>query len=60
MSAHLEDLLRRFDADLPLEQAHTIPAGWYTDPEMYQAEQRRIFGRTWQAAGRTEVVREPG
>jgi hypothetical protein len=33
-----------------LARAATIPARWYTSPEMLQAERRCIFGRTCQPA----------
>jgi choline monooxygenase len=49
-----------FDPDLPLERARTIPAAWYSDPEIEAAECRRVFGETWQAVGRADLVREPG
>jgi choline monooxygenase len=38
----------------------TLPADWYTDPAVLRLEQERIFARSWQYAGRAEVVREPG
>jgi choline monooxygenase len=49
-----------FDPDLPLDQARTIPAPWYSDPEIHAAECRTVFGQTWQAVGRADQVREPG
>ena len=52
MPAKLPETLRAFDPDLPLERAHTIPASWYSDPEVYAAEGRAVFADTWQAAGR--------
>ena len=52
MSATLREKLRPFDDTLPLEQARTIPSLWYSDPEVYAAECRAVFGDTWQAAGR--------
>jgi choline monooxygenase len=60
MPSRLEELLRQFDPDLPLERAHTIPASWYFDPELYEAERRAVFGNTWQAVGRADQVRAPG
>jgi len=38
----------------------TLPFAWYSDPEILRVEQRRIFARTWQYAGRAELVAEPG
>src|SRR4051812_23189950 len=58
--SRLNDLLARFDADLPLAQARTIPAAWYYSPEFADAERRSVFGDCWLAAGRADQVAEPG
>jgi choline monooxygenase len=60
MTTVLHTLLSAFDPDLPLEQAQTIPASWYHDPELYQLERRAVFGDSWQAAGRLELLTQPG
>lgn len=52
--------LRAFRSDLPLEQAHTIPALWYFDEEIYRAECRHVFGGTWQIAGLLDHVATAG
>ncbi len=38
----------------------TLPARWYADPEIYEAERRRIFSREWLWIGRETEVAEPG
>jgi choline monooxygenase len=48
--------LAAFDPDLPLEQAATIPADWYTDPAWAELERRAVFAATWQAVGRADQV----
>lgn len=60
MSPNLRDLLTAFDADLPLESAHTIPSAWYFDPELYELECRNVFGKVWHAVGRAAQVAAPG
>jgi choline monooxygenase len=60
MSPSLREQLQAFDPDLPLEKAHTIPAAWYSDPEIYAAECRTVFAGTWLAAGRADQVAAPG
>jgi choline monooxygenase len=61
MSTHdLRSLLGAFDPDLPLEQARTIPAAWYTDSAVYAAERRAVFGDAWLGVGRRDQVSEPG
>lgn len=49
-----------FDGSLPLERASTIPSRWYFDPEIYQAERKSVFSKTWQAVGRKDQLEKPG
>jgi choline monooxygenase len=60
VSDDLQEKLADFDAELTLNRARTIPGAWYTDPEIYAAECRRVFHDTWQVAGRVDQVAEPG
>ncbi|HEX8255326.1 MAG TPA: SRPBCC family protein [Thermoanaerobaculia bacterium] len=46
--------------DPRLEHASTLASRFYTDPAVLQHEQRSLFGRTWQLAGRASQVRDPG
>ena len=48
----------RYDSRLTF--ASTLPASYYNDASVLAAENRNIFGRTWQLVGRAEQVREPG
>lgn len=43
-----------------LERGLTLPASWYSDPEIARLEQERIFRRSWQYAGVVSDVAEPG
>jgi len=44
-----------------LDAGLTLPASWYgRDRDVYRLELDRIFARTWQYAGRAELVRERG
>jgi len=43
-----------------LERGLTLPASWYSDPEILRLEQERIFRRSWQYAGVAAEVSEPG
>jgi len=47
-----------FEPDLA--HASTLPARWYTDPAMLDAERAAVFGGTWQAVGHAEWVAAPG
>ena len=46
--------------DPRIEHASTLPSRCYLEPETLEAENRRIFARTWQLVGRAAQVREPG
>ena len=43
-----------------LSRAATIPASWCVDPAFLELERERVFGRTWQPAGYTKDVAQPG
>jgi len=60
MNGTLQGLLSQFDPSVPLEKAHCLPNTWYTSPEIARLERDRVFARTWQAAGRRELVAKPG
>ena len=44
----------------PLASAATLPARYYTDPAILEAEKERIFGRTWQLVARVDELARPG
>jgi choline monooxygenase len=46
--------------DPRLAHASTLPSRYYFDADVLRAENRNVFGRTWQLAGRADQVREPG
>jgi choline monooxygenase len=56
----LSELISEYDDTASLENAFTIPASWYTDPEVLKLEVQAVFGQTWQAIGRTDQLASPG
>jgi choline monooxygenase len=60
MTTPLREKLAAFDPEMPLERAHTIPAAWYTDADVYALERRAVFAGSWQVAGRAADVAAPG
>ena len=40
--------------------SETLPYSWYTDEELLRRERSLIFARSWQYAGRTADVAQPG
>lgn len=56
----LAALLEGFDPALPLAEARTPPASWYTSPVVHDAERARVFAGSWQPLVRAHQVAEPG
>jgi phenylpropionate dioxygenase-like ring-hydroxylating dioxygenase large terminal subunit len=56
MGQSLAELLDLYNAAAPLEQASTIPAPWYLDRRIEEAEREQVFGANWIAVGRTDQV----
>jgi carnitine monooxygenase subunit len=52
--------LERIDVASNPDIAYTMPASWYTSPEIFAAETERIFTRSWIALLACSDVREPG
>jgi len=48
----------RFDPHLPT--ASTLPASYYCEPSVFVDENRKLFARTWQLAGRAGQAAERG
>lgn len=57
--ASMNRTLNEFDPTLPLDRAHTIPAAWYFDRNMYELERRTVFAG-WQAVARTDQLVQRG
>jgi len=43
-----------------LRSAETLPAAWYRDPAVFEAERRRVFGREWLLFAHESELAEPG
>ncbi len=55
-----EDPNAVIDAHMQAATMWTLPARWYSDPDIHHAERRHIFSRHWLWIGREEAVTEPG
>jgi choline monooxygenase len=60
MHRPIDEIVRSYDPNAPLAEASTIPASWYVDPRIAALERHGVFGRSWQCAGRLDLVLEPG
>ena len=54
------DPFARLAIDPDIARAWTLPADLYTEPAVLAQEHSRLFGRTWQVAGRSEQAARPG
>jgi choline monooxygenase len=59
-SRDIAEIVDTYDRHAPLDRASTIPANWYLDPRILSLERRTVFARSWQLAGRTDQVWQPG
>ena len=60
MTRSLEDIIRAYRRDAPLNDASTIPSAWYTDGRVLDLERQTVFSRSWQFAGRVDQLERPG
>jgi choline monooxygenase len=60
MLISLKEIIDSYDPESPLEEASTIPASWYVNDDVYEAEQQTVFSTSWQVVGRADQVRETG
>jgi choline monooxygenase len=44
----------------PLDEGWTLPASWYGDPSVYDAELEQVFARSWQYVGCAGQAADPG
>lgn len=49
-----------FNINEDISLAETLPSDFYTDEKYFELSKEKIFSRTWQFAGDTEVVKVPG
>jgi len=56
----LKEIIASYDPSAPLNQAATIPASWYIDERVYELELQNVFAQSWQLAGRSDQVGNPG
>lgn len=49
----------RFTVDADISLASTLPGAAYTDPAVYDLAKQRLFARSWQFIGDTDMVKVP-
>src|SRR5262249_16472040 len=56
----MNEIIRQYNPELPLDHASTIPSLWYTDKDFYELELKTVFSRSCQLAARVDQVTGPG
>ncbi|HEV2352341.1 MAG TPA: aromatic ring-hydroxylating dioxygenase subunit alpha [Terriglobia bacterium] len=56
----LQEIVGTYNAAAPLEDASTISAPWYVDPQIAELERRTVFSRSWQVMARFDQLRGAG
>jgi choline monooxygenase len=59
-SSWINEQMKSFDPQLPIEDAWLPPSSWYTDPGFYQIERESVFRNNWLIAAREDQLRNPG
>src|SRR6516225_5640997 len=49
-----------FQVDQDISMAKTLNTDFYTSRDMFEASKEKLFSRSWQFVGSTELVEEPG
>merc|ERR1711991_747314 len=52
-------VVRQWNAAVPVAEASTPPSLWYTCPEVAAVEKEAVFQKNWLAVGRSQEVVEP-
>ena len=60
MGANVKEIIASYDPNRPFSEASTPPTSWYIEPQVLALEQRTVFSRSWQLAGRSDQVRSSG
>ncbi|MFM8269265.1 MAG: aromatic ring-hydroxylating oxygenase subunit alpha [Pseudomonadota bacterium] len=50
----------RFNKDLTLSEASTLPKDWYVTPQAFESELIQVFGKEWIWVGRSSELSKPG
>ena len=56
----IDELIDRFEPEVPIESASMPPSAWYTDPGFFELERRALFSRSWQPLARAAQLATPG
>lgn len=56
----IKEELRKFNSELPLEEAYTPPKSWYFDQNFFKLETDRVFKKNWVGICSDNSLKNPG
>ena len=56
----VKEIIESYDPNAPITEASAPPSSWYTDPRLFDLEQRTVFSRSWQMIGSAKQLVAPG
>jgi phenylpropionate dioxygenase-like ring-hydroxylating dioxygenase large terminal subunit len=52
--------MQLFEIDSDIRRAHTPPASFYTDEDVFDQLKRAAFARSWQLVADIDAIKAPG
>jgi choline monooxygenase len=60
MGTSVKEIIEGYDPNRQFARASSPPSSWYTNTRILELEQRTVFSQSWQIAGRSDQVHNPG
>ena len=60
MTASIKNIIENYNPNVPLDEASTPPAAWYSDARIFELEHRTVFSHSWQMVGRADQLCDAG
>lgn len=51
-------IMGRFDIHKDISLSHTLPTNFYTDPKIFEKSKDRVFARSWQFVGGSDLLKD--
>jgi len=59
-ASDMDNSVESFEIDPDIARAWTLPSHLYTDATIFEAEKRKVFGRSWQVVGHRDQAAKAG
>ncbi|VDI47047.1 choline monooxygenase [Mytilus galloprovincialis] len=60
ISDYVTSEVLKFSPSIPVEEAITPPASWYSQPQFHTLDKASVFRKHWIPVGRVDQLKEPG